>query len=138
MARRFGSKAMNVSVARGGMQLTDRLIEASRKDATKMKVRQRLSDSMAPGLRVNVYPEGLVAFSVEYRLPGIQTRPHVKIGEWPDMSIQEARDIAATVRELGLRGIDVQLGLHTRLSQELRRDGLDWRPALAPVPRKKG
>ncbi len=119
-----------------GMQLTDRLLEASQKDAAKMKTRQRLSDPLAPGLRVNVYPEGLVAFSVEYRLPGIMTRPHVKIGEWPDMSIPEAREIAATVRELGMRGIDVQLGLHTRLSQELKRDGLDWRPALAPVPKR--
>lgn len=120
------------------MQLTDRVIEASVKDAAKLKIRQRLSDPLSPGLRVNVYTEGQVAFSVEYRLPGIQSRLHVKIGEWPDMSIDEAREIAATVRELGLRGIDVQLGLHTRLSQELKRDGLDWRPSLAPVPRKRG
>lgn len=120
------------------VQLTDSLLEASKKDAAKLKIRQRLSDPLAPGLRVNVYTEGQVAFSVEYKLPGIQSRLHVKIGEWPEMSIHEAREITATVRELGMRGVDVQYGLHTRLAQELKRDGLDWRPALAPVPKRKG
>lgn len=120
------------------MQLTDRVIEASKKDAAKLKIRQRLTDPLAPGLRVNVYIEGQVAFSVEYKLPGIKSRLHVKIGDWPDMSIPEAREIAGVVRELGTRGIDVQLGLHTRLAQELKRDGLDWQPHLAPVPRKRG
>jgi hypothetical protein len=116
--------------------LTDSLIEASMTDAKKLKVRQRLSDPLAPGLRLNVYPEGQVAFSVEYRIPGILTRMHVKIGEWPDMPISEAREIAETVRGLGAMGIDVQLGLHTRLSQELKRDGLEWRPHLAPLPKR--
>lgn len=117
--------------------LTDKLIQAAIKTAVKSKKRQRLSDGLAPGLRVNVYPDGKVALSVEYRLPGIVTRPQVKFGEWPDMSIDEARELAATIRELASRGVDVQLGLHTRLAQELQRDGLDWQPALAPPPTKR-
>lgn len=119
-------------------ELTDKILEASKKDAAKQKKRLRLTDPLGPGIHVNVYIEGRVVFSVEYKLAGFTNRLHVKIGEWPEMSIQEAREIAALVRELGLRGVDVQAGLHNRLTEELKRDGLDWRYSLSPPPKRRG
>jgi hypothetical protein len=140
MARRDGTETMTPRSRKSREDtepLTDKILESVKKTVAKTKVRQRLADGLAPGLRVNVYPDGKVALSVEYRLPGIITRPQVKFGEWPDMSIDEARELAGIVRELASRGVDVQLGLHTRLAKELQRDGLDWQPALAPPPTRK-
>lgn len=108
-------------------------LQDAKKIAIMNKTRERLTDAHAPGLRVIAYPSGQVTFSVEYRIPGIKTRMNVTLGYWPDtMSIHEAREVAETVRELGERGVDVQLGLHTRLVQELKRDGVNWRPTLCP------
>jgi hypothetical protein len=97
--------------------------------------RQTITDPHQPGLRANIFKSGQVSFIVEYRIPGFTTRSHLTLGNFPDMSIEEARELAVVVRELGSRGVDVQAGLHDRLIQELRRDGLNWRPELSP-PRK--
>jgi hypothetical protein len=117
------------------MMLTDALLERIRRDVKKTGIeRHRMSDPLQPGLRVQVYYEGQVSFIVEYKLPGIKSRPHLTIGHWPDMSIQEARKLAVIIRDLGNKGIDVQEGLHDRLLQELKRDGTKWRPALSTRP----
>lgn len=118
--------------------LTDSRLTAAKKTAIKLKTRQKPTDPECSGLRVDAYPTGKVTFSAEYKMPGIATRMHVKLGEWPEMPIVEARKLTELVRDLGMRGVDVQWGLHTRLVQELKRDGLDWRPALAPPARRKG
>lgn len=115
--------------------ITDALLEKSKRDIKKLGLaRLRMSDPLQPGLRVQVYFEGQVSFIVEYKLPGIQSRPHLTIGHWPQMSITEARKLAVVIRDLGNKGIDVQEGLHDRLLQELKRDGTNWRPALSPKP----
>ena len=92
-----------------------------------------VSDEMQPGLRANVF-KGYWSYIVEYKLPGIATRPHLTLGEHPATSITEARQLAKTIRELGSMGIDVQEGLRQRLVAELKRDGTKWRPAMAPKP----
>lgn len=117
------------------MSLNDALLERTKRDIKKMGLeRIRMSDPLQPGLRVQVYYEGQVSFIVEYKLPGIKSRPHLTIGHWPQMSIQEARKLAVIIRDLGNKGIDVQEGLHDRLLQELKRDGTKWRPALSSKP----
>lgn len=118
------------------MLITDALLEKSKRDIKKLGVaRLRMSDPLQPGLRIQIYLEGQVSFIVEYKLPGIKTRPHLTIGHWPQMSIKEARELAVLIRDLGNKGIDVQEGLHDRLIQELKRDGLKWRSTLSPPPR---
>ena len=117
------------------MSLNDALLERTKRDIKKLGLeRIRMSDPLQPGLRVQVYYEGQVSFIVEYKLPGIKSRPHLTIGHWPQMSIMEARKLATLIRDLGNKGIDVQEGLHDRLLQELKRDGTKWRPALSSKP----
>ena len=121
--------------ARREMLITDALLEKHRREIKKTgEERRRMSDPLQPGLRIQIYLEGQVSFIVEYKLPGIKTRPHLTIGHWPQMSIQEARELAALIRDLGNKGIDVQEGLHDRLITELKRDGHKWRSALSPRP----
>ena len=88
--------------------------------------RVRISDDQQPGLRIHVYKTGAVIFHAEY-VVGI-TRALVKFGEWPDMSLQEAREITKIIRALAEKGIDVQDGFYPRLVRELKRDGVRWTP----------
>jgi hypothetical protein len=43
------------------------------------------------------------------------SRPMLKVGEWPDITVDQARALTKTVRALAEKGIDVQEGLHAPL-----------------------
>lgn len=108
--------------------------------------RVQISDDMVTGLRAMINkggtkqnPGGSIALHAAYAVGG--SRPLVKLGEIQDgaeepITIEEARELTKVIQELGDQGIDVQEGLHRRLWAELRRDGVHWRPNLAPVPAK--
>lgn len=88
--------------------------------------RVTVSDDMQTGLRVIIRNTGLVSFHVQYDIDG--SRPYLKLGDHPDMTVPEARSLAATVRTLADHGIDPQAGLHERLVRELKEKGARWRP----------
>lgn len=114
--------------------LDDITLQELKAKARKKKKRERMTREH---IHVQAYPDGKVVYNVEYTMPGIATRMHIKVGEWPEMSIPEVRNLSEIIRELGIRGVDVQWGLHTRLVEELKRDGVNWRPALSEPPTKK-
>lgn len=91
-----------------------------------------INDDIQPGLRAIIVQTGTISWHAGYMFKG--SRPYLKIGESTTMSIDEAREMTEVIRELARKGINVQEGLHTRLLQELKRDGTKWRPALAPKP----
>lgn len=88
--------------------------------------RVTVTDDMQPGLRAIIRNTGLVSFHVNYDVEG--ARPYLKIGDHPEMSVDEARRVAKTVRGLAEMGIDPQEGLHRRLIRELQEKGTKWRP----------
>jgi hypothetical protein len=85
-----------------------------------------IGDDEQSGLRAIVRKSGTVSFHVIYTVNG--ERPILLVGHWPETSIDEARDLAKTIRTLAAEGIDPTLGLHARLISELKRDGIKWRP----------
>lgn len=85
-----------------------------------------VSDEVQPGLRAIMRDTGLISFHVSYDVDG--TRPFLKIGDHPAMKIDEARELAKTIRALADMGIDPTLGLHERLIRELQAKGTRWRP----------
>lgn len=88
--------------------------------------RVTVSDNMQTGLRAVIRNSGLISFHVQY--DAADSRPYLKLGNHPEMTITEARGLARTVRTLAGKGIDVQEGLHERLVRELKEKGDRWRP----------
>src|SRR6185437_4507928 len=54
------------------------------------------SDGGVRGFNVRVTPKGTVSFTLTYRIHGRQRR--FSIGQWPEWSVQEARDRATDLR----------------------------------------
>lgn len=93
--------------------------------------RVSLSDDRVKGLRVIIRNTGLISYHVQYDVEdkeGHKSRPYLKVGDYPAMSIPEARKLATTIHELAGMGIDPQAGLHDRLVRELKEKGSKWRP----------
>ena len=88
--------------------------------------RVTVSDNIQTGLRAIIRNTGLISFHVQYDIDG--SRPYLKIGDHPEMSVERARRIAGIVRTLADHGIDPQAGLHERLVRELEDKGVKWRP----------
>lgn len=88
--------------------------------------RVTVSDDQVPGLRCIVRNTGLISYHVQYDVDG--SRPYLRLGDANEMTVEEARSLARTVRGLADKGIDVQAGLHSRLVKELKRDGVKWKP----------
>jgi Arm DNA-binding domain len=108
-------------------EFSARLFEGLLRDLKKQKIdRITVSDDEVQGLQCIVRKTGLISFHVGYNYRG--SRPVLKLGNFPDMSVAEARELANTVRELADMGIDPQEGLHERLIRELKAQGSAWRP----------
>jgi hypothetical protein len=88
--------------------------------------RVTVSDDVVTGLQAIIRKTGLISFHCGYSFRG--SRPVLKLGNFPDMSVAQARELAKTVRALADMGIDPQEGLHERLIKELREKGTAWRP----------
>lgn len=88
--------------------------------------RLTITDDMVPSLRAVIRNSGAISFHVHYDIAG--SRPFLKLGSHPEMSIKEARELARTVIALAERGIDPAEGLHERLIRELKEKGTKWRP----------
>ena len=114
-------------------KFTAERLRAFSKDLQTQRVpleRQQISDDMVVGLRAMVHKSGLIAFHVSYYVG--DKRPFMRIGTFnegdPDfISIEDAREVAKTIKALGDKGIDVQDGLQRRLVRELKEKGTNWR-----------
>ncbi len=110
-------------------EFSGRLFEGLLRDLKKQKGtidRVTVSDDVVKGLQAIIRRTGMISFHVGYDYRG--SRPVLKLGNFPEMSVAEARELAKTVRELADKGIDVQEGLHERLIRELLAQGTAWRP----------
>jgi hypothetical protein len=93
--------------------------------------RVRVSDDVVVGLRAVVNRSGLVTVHCSYECG--EDRPFMLLGSLNDgeenqITINEARALAKTIKALGERGINVTKANDQRLLKELRRDGTSWRP----------
>jgi hypothetical protein len=121
------------SKAAPSTKFTAERLEPFSKDLQSQRVpleRQQISDDMVVGLRAMVHKSGLIAFHVSYYVG--DKRPFMRIGTFnkgdPDfISIEDAREVAKTIKALGEKGIDVQDGLQRRLVRELKEKGTNWR-----------
>jgi hypothetical protein len=92
--------------------------------------RVRVSDDMVVGLRAVVNRSGLVTLHISYGIG--DDRFFLLLGslnktEDNHISIDDARDLAKTIKSLADRGVDVQEGLHKRLMKELKEQGTRWK-----------
>lgn len=92
--------------------------------------RVRVSDDVVTGLRAVVNRSGLVTLHVSYEIG--ENRPFMLLGSLNKdtdnhITIDDARNLARTVKALADKGIDVQDGLHRRLVKELKEQGTRWR-----------
>lgn len=115
-------------------KFTAERLKAFSKDLQTQRVpleRQQISDDMVVGLRAMIHKSGLIAFHVSYYVG--DKRPFMRIGTFDDpsdpdyISIEDAREVAKTIKALGEKGIDVQDGLQRRLVRELKEKGVGWR-----------
>ncbi len=111
------------------LQFSPKVFEALAQDLSSGRVplpRVTITDPMTVGLRAIIRNTGLVSFHVHYEIG--DSRPFMKIGDHPQMTVNEARELTRTIRGLADMGIDVQEGLHDRLIRELKEKGMKWRP----------
>lgn len=82
--------------------------------------RTTISDDVQPGLRAYV-SEDRISFHVYYTVAGKGIHPVMYLGRYPEMTIDEARELAGKVRVLAATGVDPQEGLRERMIEEIRR-----------------
>lgn len=117
------------AIPEGADLFNPKMFEAFKKDVESGRFpvkRPMISDGVVKGLRALFRDTGGISFHVHYQAN--DNRALIKIGDYPDMSIERARKIAKTVIGLGKSGIDIQEALHQKLIRELERDGMKWKP----------
>jgi hypothetical protein len=130
--QRTRRKKIGVSAEKSKFDETTLLNVAKDLSSGKLPLeRVRISDDMVVGLRAVVNRSGLVTLHVSYEIG--DERPFMLLGSLNKdadnhISIEEARELAKTVKSLAARGINVQDGLHRRLVRELKDKGTAWRP----------
>ncbi|QCT93788.1 DUF4102 domain-containing protein [Caminibacter mediatlanticus TB-2] len=67
--------------------------------------RKKISDGMVTGLRL-VKKSKSIIWEFRYKKVGTQKDTNIKIGNYPDISLKTAREIAREYKELLARGID--------------------------------
>ena len=87
------------------MKLTEQLI----KRRLPSKDRVELADADVPGLRLRLSGKA-AKWSYMGRVSGVRKR--VTIGDWPDLTVVEARDRARATRQSMRDGVDVVEGTH--------------------------
>jgi len=90
---------------RGRVRLSQRMIEALPPNAPDARRREReYSDADAVGLRVSVSKGGRKFFDYRYKYNG--RKRCMRLGEWPGMPLQGARERARECRGMLYKGID--------------------------------
>lgn len=96
------------------------------------KCKQVASDKIVPGLRVHVTRLGTINFFVQYHVgvgPRLSLhRGWLKIGDYPSMPIEKARQIATSILKIAERWIDPVVEVENRFIREILSQGENWRP----------
>lgn len=71
--------------------------------------RLEVSDAQAPGLDLRVTDAGMKTFSYRYKIPGTKKVARVTIGQYPDVSLEDARKAARGYRDDIRQGKDPRL-----------------------------
>lgn len=129
------TRRKKIGVPAAKSEFTEEMLFQAAKDLSSGRLkleRVRISDDMVTGLRAVVNRgSGLVTLHVSYEVG--DDRPYMLLGSLNKdadnhITIEQARELARTVKALGDKGINVQDGLHKRLIRELREKGTAWRP----------
>lgn len=123
-----------LSVPAEKSKITEAMLFATAKELESGKIpleRMRYTDDLVVGLRVVVNRTTTITFHVSYEVG--DERQYLILGSLNKdredyMTLDEARELAKTVKALAAKGIDPQDGLHRRLMRELREKGTSWRP----------
>lgn len=132
LQQRTRRKKIGVSAEKSKFDATTLLEIAKDLQSGKLPLeRVRVSDDMVVGMRAVVNKTGLCTLHVAYEVGN--ERPFFKLGDVnkdsPDyISIEDARELAKTIKALGTRGINVADASNRRLIRELKRDGARWSP----------
>lgn len=116
-------------------KFTAERLEAFARDLKTQRVpleRQQVSDDLVTGLRAMIHKSGNISYHASYYV-GDANRPFMRLGSGNKdaddyITVEEARELTKTIKALGDKGIDPQVGLHKRLVKELKRDGVNWKP----------
>lgn len=91
-----------------------------------------ISDKTVPGLRAHVSRLGAVSFCVDYHVgvgPRLSLhRSWFKIGNYPDVQLEKARQIATSIIKVAERWIDPVVEVENRFIREILSQGEDWKP----------
>lgn len=91
-----------------------------------------VTDAIQPGLRAMIRSSGVIAFHCSYAIKGDQgkkERPYTKIGEFPAMSIPEARKLCKSIIEIAkATGVDPFADLLEARIREIKKHGVNFRP----------
>lgn len=128
------TRRKKVGVPASKSEFTEEMLLQAAKDLSSGRLkleRLRISDDMCVGLRAVVNRSGRITLHVSYEVG--DDRPFKLLGsankdESDYISIDDARELAKTIKALGDRGINVDEANDRRLLKELRRDGASWRP----------
>lgn len=111
-----------------------------------------VTDDVVVGLRFIIYKEGTISIHVSYTVDGdTDRRPFIKVGYLASspskaarepktdepLTLEEARNLARAIKQIGDRGIDIERDSRRRLLSEIRRDGGKWSPS-PNAPARKG
>lgn len=99
-----------------GTRLTEIAVE--RIGAAAKGKRIERPDALAPGLILRVDSHGRKAWWVRYRVGAKQTK--ALLGDWPEMSVETARDRAREVRREAERGVDPKAMRDARDAEDAR------------------
>ncbi|TNF12795.1 MAG: DUF4102 domain-containing protein [Rhodobacteraceae bacterium] len=100
------------------VQLTDALVRTIESPA---KGRVEISDTVRQGLRLRIYDNGRRVWVFEKRVKGGKKRKHT-LGEYPLVSIKEARRLALEIESEAANGIDRVLEKKKRAAEKKERD----------------
>lgn len=133
MAARQRTRRGKLSVPAAKSKITTEMLFATAEELHSGKIpleRMRYTDDLVVGLRMVVNATKTITFHIAYEVG--DARQYMILGslnkERPDyITLDEARELAKTVKALAAKGIDPQDGLHKRLIRELKRDGVAWK-----------
>ncbi len=123
-----------IGVPKRQSEFTEQMLFSAANDLTtgRLKLeRLRFSDDMVVGLRAKVERSGLITLHATYEIG--EARPMILLGSLNKgsknhITIEQARRRTEVIKELAMRGIDVQDGLHARLMREIDKKGVAWLP----------
>lgn len=132
-AQRTRRKKIGVPASKS--QFTEDMLMQTAEDLSSGRLkleRVRISDDRVVGLRAVVNKSKRITLHVSYDTG--EDRPFMLLGSTGDkkapdyITIDDARELAKTIKTLGERGINVTEANDRRLLKELREKGTAWRP----------